>query len=116
MAIISYVKKPENKKWLLDNEQTFIGYMATHHSLSDMVHTYLHAETFNDAYVEKIIQEIELTEKKKEKEEKIRKAKRNGKKVSEIKEMTAVEKKIAKMEEAAKDIEDQWEKDGELPD
>lgn len=113
--IIPSVKKKENKEWLLANEQTFIGYMATHHSLNDCVHTYLHCETFNDAYVEKMIAEIEAAEKKREKEEKLRKAKRNGKKVSELKEATAIEKKIAKMEEASEKPRDAWD-DGELLD
>ena len=114
--ILPSIKKKENKEWLLKNENTFFTYMAIHHSLSDMAHTFLHYETFNDAYVEKMINEIENFEKQKEKEERIRKAKRNGKKVSEIKESTSVEKKIAKMEEAAKKIEDSWDEDGELPD
>jgi hypothetical protein len=114
--IITSVKKKENKDWLMANELSFIDYMSKHHSLADICHTYLHTETFNDAYVEKIIKDIETYEKRIEKEEKIRKAKRSGKKVSEIKETTAVEKKIAKMEEAAKKIEDEWENEGELPD
>jgi hypothetical protein len=111
-----YIKKPENKKWLLENWETFIGWMALNHSMTDCWHTILDLSTFNDLYIEKIIQEVEATEKRKEKEEKLRKAKRNGKKVSELKEATAVEKKIAKMEEAAKKIEDSWEEDGELLD
>jgi predicted nucleic acid-binding protein len=114
--IITSVKKKENKDWLLANEQTFIDYMAKHHSVADCVHTYLHTETFNDAYVETMISNIEASEAKKEKEEKIRKAKRKGKKVSEIKETTAIEKKMAVMEENAKKIEDEWDDEGELPD
>jgi hypothetical protein len=116
--IIPSVKKKENKDWLKANEETFLNYMATHHSMHDMAHTYLHYETFNDAYVEGMIANIEAAEKKRQKEEKILKAKVSGKKVSKVKEMTAVEKKMAEMEE--KTVEgnknvSQWE-DMELPD
>lgn len=111
-----YIKKAENKQWLLDNYETFVQYMAMHHSLVDCWHTILDLSTFNDAYVEKLIADIELSEKRKEKEEKIRKAKRSGKSVSKIKESSAVDKKIAVMEEAAEKVVQSWDEYGELPD
>jgi predicted ribosome quality control (RQC) complex YloA/Tae2 family protein len=117
MTIInSYIKKKENKEWLSNNYESFIYYMSTHHSMNDCWHTILNMSTFNDAYVEKMITEIESSEKRREKEEKIRKAKRNGKKVSTLKETTAVEKKIAELEEKTAAIQkDSWD-DGELLD
>lgn len=117
MKIVNpYIKKKENKDWLSANFQTFLDWMSKHHSLYDCWHTILNLSTFNDAYVEKIISSVETAEKEKEREERLRKAKRNGKKVSESKEATTVEKKIAKMEEAAQKIKDDWEEYGELPD
>jgi len=117
MKIVNpYIKKAENKQWLSDNWETFLDYMSKHHSLIDCWHTVLNISSFNDTYIEKIISEVEKVEKKKEKEEKIRKALRNGKKVSEIKETSSIEKKIAKMEEAAQKVEKSWEDYGELPD
>jgi hypothetical protein len=110
-----YIKKAENKEWLLKNFQTFLDYMSKKHSLYDCWHTILDLSTFNDTYIEGVIQEVEKVEKQKEREEKMRKAKRNGKKVSEMKEATAVEKKIAKMEEESAIPKDPWDEYTELP-
>jgi hypothetical protein len=114
--IIPSIKKAENIEWLMKNSETFLDYMSKHHSLADCLHTYLHIETFDDAYVENMIKNIEAAEKKRQKEAAILKKKIKGKKVSEIKETTAVDKMMAVTEEAAKAIEDEWEEEGELPD
>jgi hypothetical protein len=96
-----YIKKAENKKWLEDNEETFLRYMAEHHAPIDLAHTFLHMNTLDDSFIESMIKKIEAHEKKIDREAKLRKKKADGKKISEDKTASATEKKIAKFEEAA---------------
>lgn len=102
--IIPSVTKKENQEWLLQNSEVFMEYMASHHSLVDIVHTYLNYETFDDAYVEKMIKEIELYLKKKDDQEK--KIKLIAKK-KYSKTPTVVEKKMEKFNKIAEKAENQ---------
>jgi hypothetical protein len=110
-----YIKKAANKKWLEDNEETFLRYMAEHHSPMDLAHTYLHMNTLDDGFIESMIKKIEAQEKKLEHEAKLRKKKADGKPISKDKTATAVEKKMAIMEEAA-DRESEVDPESELLD
>jgi hypothetical protein len=99
MSIVNpFIKKKENQEWLEKNEETFIQYMGLHHSVFDMAHTYLHLDTFNDAYIESMIKSIEVNEKKKIRQEKLLKAKISTKGTPK---KTAIEQKIETMETAA---------------
>lgn len=109
--ILPSVTKKANQDWLLNNQEVFLEFMATHHSLQDVLHTYLHYETFNDDYVEKMITEIEKSLKKKEAQEKaiLKSAKKDHTKKDPIKERNdAVNKAV----QAKRDLEDD---DWELP-
>lgn len=93
--ILPSIKKQENIDWLLANEQTFLDYMAKHHSHYDIAHTYLHYETFDDEYVENMIVTIQKEDARKEKEEKKRKA--SEKKQIKAEKKSKEEQKIEEM-------------------
>jgi len=67
-----YIKDPANIKWLEENEQTFLEYMAKSHSLMDICHTILHIDTLNDAYISNLIKKVNAGTRKKLAEEKKR--------------------------------------------
>lgn len=100
-----FIKKQANKDWLENNQETFLDYMAKRHSLTDCWHTVLHPETFDDAYVENMIKEVEKADKRKIKEDAARKKKLKTPAAS------ATEKKMNAMEENADRLEK--EKQGE---
>jgi len=99
--ILPSVTKKENQDWLLANEETFLDYMSKTHSSYDLTHTYLHYETFNDAYVENMRKKIEISLRKKLKEE----AELKKNLPTEKKKTSKSEKKIQTMEKIADEIE-----------
>jgi hypothetical protein len=104
MIVNPFIKKPENLKWLEDNEETFIRYVGEHHSIFDIAHTILHLDTMDDAFVESVKKYTEIQEKRIAKEAAQRK-KARGKAATPA--PTAIEKKIKTFEDAAKKIEDE---------
>ena len=111
-----YIKSAANIEWLSKNHETFLDWMAKHHSLVDCFHTLLDISTFDDNYVAKIIAKVEASDKQKVKEERLRKRKRAGKKVSEDSKATVIEKKQATIEEAYEERKRKRDEDAELPD
>jgi hypothetical protein len=103
MDIIPSIKDPANIKWLQENEETFIEYMAGTHSSIDLAHTYLHYTTFDDKYVATLIKRIEIRDQRLKAEKEKRDA--APKPSTPKKKKTGPEKKIEAMEKAAIKIE-----------
>jgi len=95
-----YIKDPANIKFLEENWETFLDYMAKNHSLVDCWHTVLNISSFDDAYVSSLIKKVDASWKRKIREETIQKRIAEGKKVSDDPNATAIEKKNAIFEEA----------------
>jgi hypothetical protein len=104
MDIIPSVKDPDNIKWLTENQETFLTFMAENHSPIDLAHTYLNYKTFNDDYVRNMIKKIAMHEKKLLDEKKKRKKVKADP-------TSITEQKIEEMEKIADKIES--EKSGE---
>jgi len=111
-----YIKDPANIKWLEDNEESMIDYMAKHHSIYDIMHTVLHIDTFDDNYISNLIKKVESADKRKIKEERNRKRKLEGKSVMDDPKASKIEKKQAQIEEAILARQKQEEEDSDLLD
>ena len=76
MAIcVPFVKDKKNIEWLEKNSLTFIDYLSKNHSIFDIAHTILNADTMDDKYVSNLIKKIENYEKKFQSETDARKLK-----------------------------------------
>jgi len=117
MAICNpYIKKAENLKWLEENEELFLDYMAKHHSLYDVCHTILHIDSLNDQYVENMIKNIKAaTRKKLNEEKKIQKAVEDEQKNKPV-QKSAIETKNEKIEKAVEAKKKAKQEDDDLLD
>jgi hypothetical protein len=111
MDIMPSIKDPNNIKWLEENSETFLQYMANSHSGYDLAHTFLNYKSFNDAYVAGMIRKIKIHEKKLETEKKKRAAELKKEKNAPT---TVIEKKMQKMEDIANRIEAEKRGDDDL--
>jgi hypothetical protein len=55
--VSAYVSK-ENLKWLEDNENTVLEFLAKEHSPISLAHTMLHMDSFDDTYIETMKKKI----------------------------------------------------------
>jgi len=111
-----YITDPANVKWLEENQESFIDYIAKNHSVFDIAHTILHIDTMNDKYVANLIAKVEGAQKRKILEEKAQAKAAKAKLAKNPPKKTAQEQKKENFEKAIeakqKEIEDEYE----LPD
>ena len=91
-----FIKDKKNIAWLESNWESFLDYMAKHHSLADCWHTILDLTTFNDKYVAGLIKNVEANDKRKKMQDEARIAALP----KEIKKKSKIEKKNSIVEEA----------------
>jgi len=109
-----FIKDKDNIKWLEDNYETFLDYMAKHHSLADCWHTILDLSTFDDKYISNMITKVTAADNKKIKEAAARKRKLGGKKTNT--KSTTIEKKQSLIEEAIEEKKRKSKEEDELLD
>ena len=107
-----WIKDQKNIEWLENNFETFINHMALKHSVHDIAHTILCPDTLNDAYVTKLIKEVERSDRQYKRECEERQKELKAEKVKK----SSGDKKAQEFEKVLEAKQRENDEDYELPD